>query len=53
MINIASRAYNRPEHGANVSAHAQEHSLTDTYYQSYKTRKTIYIYIYIDRYIDR
>ena len=41
MINIASRAYNRPEHGANVSAHAQEHSLTDTYYHSYKTRNYV------------
>ena len=44
MINIASRAYNKPEHGANVSAYAQEHSLTDTYYHSYKTRKTRDIY---------
>ena len=47
MVNIASKANNKPEHGANVSAYAQEHSLTDTYFHSYKTRKTKEIYRYI------
>ena len=46
MINTAPRAYNKPEHDANVSAYAQEHSLTDTYYHSYKTYKLLYIYIH-------